>query len=154
MRSRRYLGTKKKMNEDDIDLLATIHLGAYGISKQSLRQALSLYDVTRPSNARGRPDRVIAQAVIFTIYYQATEVLGLTEQEITNKQLAAIANSARIHALNDLKTNGSSRESQNEFKAEITESSVKKWRREFRALRESEQERFHKVFELLQTLRQ
>lgn len=142
------------MNEDDIDLLATIHLGAHGISKRSLRQALSLYDVTRPSIARGRPDRVIAQAVIFTIYYQATEVLGLTEQEITNKQLAAIANSARIHALNDLKTNGSSRESQNEFKAEITESSVKKWRREFRTLRESDQERFHKVFELLKTLRQ
>lgn len=142
------------MNDDDIDLLARIHLGAYGISKQSLRQALSLYDVTRPSNARGRPDRVIAQAVIFTIYYQATEVLGLTEQEITNKQLSAIANSARIRALDDLKANGSSRESQNEFKAEITESSVKKWRREFRALRESDQERFHKVFELLQTVRQ
>jgi hypothetical protein len=142
------------MTDDEIDLLAMKHLGIHGVTKKSLREALSLYSQAEPKNPRGRPPRDIAQMMIFHIYYQATEVDGLSESEVTNKKIEAIANSARAQAHRDLEANGASREILNDFKYGIPESSVKNWRRDFKAMREADPERFHQIHKLIEAKRQ
>ena len=142
------------MEKRDLDFLAMVHLGDYGVTKQTLEQALSLYDLKKPPKPRGRPDRDLVQILIFYTYYQATEIEGLFERDVTNKKLAAKLNAARITILRVLQEAGAREEDINQFRNEIFESSVKVWRRNFRDIRETDPQRFHQIQKIIVQERQ
>jgi len=91
------------MIENDPNFLATFYLGIHGVTKKTLREALSFYELKKSNSSRGRPIRFVAQMLIFILYYKEIEINGISDRKISNKQLAATANKIRSVALNELR---------------------------------------------------
>jgi hypothetical protein len=143
------------MKNYNLDFLAVTHLGIHGVSEKTLRQALSLYEKKSPKqNPRGRPDNVIGQLFVFWFYYKAIQKDGLTETQITNGDLAKSAEKIRNLTLLTHYTNKKMSDIPMELRLEVRETSVKGWRRRFREIRETDPERFHKIFNFIESKRQ